>query len=78
MSPRNVTDQWSVYKTSGRYGVCRGWFTAAGVRFQLSEVGELSLIYNVLDIAGVAGLSLIGHTAQPHSRFDEALRLLAS
>jgi transcriptional regulator with XRE-family HTH domain len=47
-------------------------------RFQLSEVGELSLIYNVFDIAGVAGLSLIGHTAQPHSRSDEALRLLVS
>lgn len=47
-------------------------------RFQLSEVGELSLTYNVFDITAVGGLSLIGYTAQPDSRSDEALRLLAS
>lgn len=47
-------------------------------RFQHSEVGELSLTCNVFDITGAGGLSLIGYTAQPHSRSDEALRLLAS
>ncbi|MCV7427506.1 helix-turn-helix transcriptional regulator [Mycobacterium montefiorense] len=47
-------------------------------RFRHSDVGELSLTYNVFDITGVGGLSLIGHTAQPHSRSDEALTLLAS
>ncbi len=47
-------------------------------RFQHSDVGELSLTYNVFDITGVGGLSLIGYTAEPHSRSDEALRLLAS
>ncbi|WP_077090309.1 helix-turn-helix domain-containing protein [Mycobacterium rhizamassiliense] len=47
-------------------------------RFRLSEVGELSLTYNVLDITGAGGLSLIGHSAQPGSRSDDALRLLAS
>jgi transcriptional regulator with XRE-family HTH domain len=47
-------------------------------RFRHSEVGELSLTYNVFDIASVGGLCLIGHTAEPHSRSDEALRLLAS
>jgi transcriptional regulator with XRE-family HTH domain len=46
-------------------------------RFQLPEVGELCLTYNVFDITGVGGLSLIGYTAEPHSRSDEALRLLA-
>jgi transcriptional regulator with XRE-family HTH domain len=47
-------------------------------RFRHSDVGELSLTYNVFDITGVGGLSLIGHTAEPQSRSDEALRLLAS
>jgi transcriptional regulator with XRE-family HTH domain len=47
-------------------------------RFRHSEVGEMSLTYNVFDITSVGGLCLIGHSAQPHSRSDEALRLLAS
>ncbi|OBA62441.1 transcriptional regulator [Mycobacterium sp. 1100029.7] len=47
-------------------------------RFRHSVVGELSLTYNVFDIASAGGLSLIGHTAEPHSRSDEALRLLES
>jgi transcriptional regulator with XRE-family HTH domain len=47
-------------------------------RFRHSDVGELSLTYNVFAITSVGGLSLIGHTAEPHSRSDEALRLLAS
>jgi transcriptional regulator with XRE-family HTH domain len=47
-------------------------------RFRHSEVGEMSLTYNVFDITSVGGLCLIGHTAEPHSRSDEALRLLAS
>jgi transcriptional regulator with XRE-family HTH domain len=47
-------------------------------RFQHDDVGELSLTYNVFDITGVGGLSLIGYTAEPHSRSEEALRLLAS
>jgi len=46
-------------------------------RFRHAEVGELVLSYNALDI-GVGGLSLFGYTAEPHSRSDEALRLLAS
>jgi transcriptional regulator with XRE-family HTH domain len=47
-------------------------------RFRHSEVGEMALTYNVFDITSVGGLCLIGHTAEPHSRSDEALRLLAS
>ncbi len=47
-------------------------------RFGHSEVGELSLTYNVFDITGAGALSLIGYTAEPHSRSEEALRLLAS
>jgi transcriptional regulator with XRE-family HTH domain len=47
-------------------------------RFRHPDVGELSLTYNVFDITGGGGLSLIGYTAEPHSRSDEALRLLAS
>ncbi|MCV7408262.1 XRE family transcriptional regulator [Mycobacterium florentinum] len=47
-------------------------------RFRHPDIGELSLIYNVLDITSGGGLSLIGHTAEPGSRSDQALRLLAS
>ena len=47
-------------------------------RFRHSDVGELCLTYNVFDITGAGGLSLFGYTAEPHSRSDEALRLLAS
>lgn len=47
-------------------------------RFRHSEIGELSLTYNVFDVAGADGLSLIGYTAEPHSRSEEGLRLLAS
>jgi hypothetical protein len=46
--------------------------------FRLSEVGELTLTYNVFDVTGMGGLSFIGYTAEPDSRSDEALRLLAS
>ncbi|ORX03031.1 XRE family transcriptional regulator [Mycobacterium triplex] len=46
-------------------------------RFRHPDIGELSLIYNVLDITSGGGLSLIGHTAEPGSRSDQALRLLA-
>ncbi|ORV97486.1 helix-turn-helix domain-containing protein [Mycobacterium kyorinense] len=47
-------------------------------RFRHSDVGELSLTYNVFDITAAGGLSLIGYTAEPHSRSEQALRLLAS
>lgn len=47
-------------------------------RFGHSAVGELSLTYNVFDITAAGGLSLIGYTAEPHSRSEQALRLLAS
>jgi transcriptional regulator with XRE-family HTH domain len=47
-------------------------------RFRLSEVGDLELTYNFLDLTGVGGLSMVGYSAQQGSRSDEALRLLAS
>lgn len=47
-------------------------------RFQHPTVGELSLTYNAFGVSGTDGLSLIGYTAEPHSRSAEALQLLAS
>jgi hypothetical protein len=47
-------------------------------RFRHTDVGELSLAYNVFDITGVGGLSLVGYTPEPDSPSDQALRLLAS
>lgn len=47
------------------------------MRFRHRVAGELSPTYNVFDITGVGDLSLIGYTAEPHSRSDQALRLLA-
>lgn len=47
-------------------------------KFWHAHVGELELTYNALDITGVGGLTMFGYTAEPQSRSEEALRLLAS
>ncbi|MFW0793494.1 helix-turn-helix transcriptional regulator [Gordonia sp. CPCC 205515] len=46
--------------------------------FQHADVGELTLQYEVLDLASAEGLALIGYTAEPGSTTEQALRLLAS
>ncbi|MFD6060253.1 helix-turn-helix domain-containing protein [Rhodococcus wratislaviensis] len=45
-------------------------------QFRHPEVGDLSLTYNVFDITGADGLSLVGYTAEPQSTSEQALRLL--
>ncbi|CAM3037087.1 helix-turn-helix domain-containing protein [Skermania piniformis] len=47
-------------------------------RFHHSAVGDLTLRFEALSIAGDGGLTLVGYTAEPGSRSDEALRLLSS
>ncbi|MGW4337570.1 helix-turn-helix transcriptional regulator [Rhodococcus koreensis] len=46
-------------------------------QFRHPDVGDLSLTYNVFDITGADGLSLVGYTAEPQSPSEQALRLLA-
>ncbi|MBC2640854.1 MULTISPECIES: helix-turn-helix domain-containing protein [unclassified Rhodococcus (in: high G+C Gram-positive bacteria)] len=46
-------------------------------QFRHPDVGDLSLTFNVFDITGAAGLSLVGYTAEPQSPSEQALRLLA-
>jgi hypothetical protein len=41
-------------------------------------VGELELSFNRIDVAADPGLMIVTYTAEPGSRSEEALRLLAS
>jgi len=47
-------------------------------RFNHPVVGELELSYNRIDVAADPGLMIVTYTAEPGSRSQEALRLLAS
>ena len=47
-------------------------------RFKHPLVGELELSYNRIDVAADPGLMIVTYTAEPGSRSEEALRLLAS
>ncbi|MFE3451967.1 helix-turn-helix domain-containing protein [Nonomuraea sp. NPDC059194] len=46
--------------------------------FRHPVVGDLTLRFEALEIAGATGLTLIGYTAEPGSPSHEALQLLAS
>jgi transcriptional regulator with XRE-family HTH domain len=47
-------------------------------RFNHPVVGELELSYNRIEPAADPGLTIVAYTAEPGSRSEEALRLLAS
>jgi transcriptional regulator with XRE-family HTH domain len=47
-------------------------------RFDHPLVGELELSYNRIEVAADPGLTIVTYTAEPGSRSEEALRLLAS
>ena len=47
-------------------------------RFNHPVVGELELSYNRIELAADPGLTIVAYTAEPGSRSEEALRLLAS
>jgi transcriptional regulator with XRE-family HTH domain len=47
-------------------------------RFNHPVVSELELSYNRIDVAADPGLMIVTYTAEPGSRSEEALRLLAS
>ena len=47
-------------------------------RFNHPVVGELELSYNRIEPAADPGLTIVTYTAEPGSRSEEALRLLAS
>jgi transcriptional regulator with XRE-family HTH domain len=47
-------------------------------RFNHPVVGELELSYNRIDVAADPGLMIVTYTAEPGSRSEKALRLLAS
>jgi hypothetical protein len=64
----------------------RGWWAAHNVRYHQTGtkrlrhpvVGELELDYEVMDISADDGLTLSIYSAEPGSRSQEALDLLAS
>jgi transcriptional regulator with XRE-family HTH domain len=54
-------------------------FHDTGVKhFHHPVVGDLSLSFNRMDLAGDPGLMIFAYTAEPGSRSEEALRLLGS
>ena len=54
-------------------------FHNTGVKhFHHPDVGDLSLIYNRLDLAADPGLTIFTYAAEPGSRSEEALKLLGS
>jgi hypothetical protein len=54
-------------------------FHVSGVKhFHHPVVGELSLSFERLDLAADSGLTIFTYTAEPGSKSDEALNLLAS
>ena len=52
--------------------------TTGEKRFNHPVVGELELSFDRIDVAADPGLMILTYTAEPGSRSDEALRLLAS
>jgi MmyB-like transcription regulator ligand binding domain len=47
-------------------------------QFRHPDFGELTLTYNVLAVAAVPGLCVVGYTAEPNSRSAQALQILSS
>jgi transcriptional regulator with XRE-family HTH domain len=47
-------------------------------QFRHPEFGELTLTYNVLAVAAVPGLSVVGYTAEPNSPSAHAIQILGS
>jgi transcriptional regulator with XRE-family HTH domain len=75
-----------VGELSTRSDAFRTWWAAHNVRYHQTGtkrlrhpvVGELELSYEVMELAADAGLRLAIFTAEPGSRSEEALNLLAS
>lgn len=62
--------RWAAHNVTGhRHGV---------KQFGHPEFGELTLTYNVFDVAAAPGLSLVGYTAEPNSPSAQALSIMAS
>ncbi len=75
-----------VGELSTRSEAFRGWWAAHNVRYHQTGtkrlhhpvVGDLELSYEVMELAADAGLRLAIFTAEPGSRTEETLNLLAS
>ncbi|NKZ15384.1 helix-turn-helix transcriptional regulator [Mycolicibacterium septicum DSM 44393] len=62
--------RWAAHNvTTHRHGV---------KRFGHPEFGDLTLTYNVFEVAAAPGLSLVGYTAEPNSPSAQALSIMAS
>jgi transcriptional regulator with XRE-family HTH domain len=81
---KNLTDL--VGELSTRSDAFRTWWAAHNVRYHQTGtkclrhpvVGEIELSYEVLDLAADDGLTIAAYSAEPASRAQEALDLLAS
>ncbi|WP_448488953.1 MmyB family transcriptional regulator [Mycolicibacterium boenickei] len=62
--------RWAAHNvTTHRHGV---------KRFCHPEFGDLTLTYNVFEVAAAPGLSLVGYTAEPNSPSAQALSIMSS
>ncbi|MBU9766549.1 helix-turn-helix transcriptional regulator [Mycobacterium sp. TNTM28] len=62
--------RWAAHNVAGhRHGV---------KQFCHPEFGDLTLTYNVFEITGAPGLSLVGYTAAPDTPSAHALNIMAS
>lgn len=62
--------RWAAHNvTAHRHGV---------KRFGHPEFGDLTLTYNVFEVAAAPGLSLVGYTAEPNSPSAQALSIMSS
>ncbi|MFV8049798.1 helix-turn-helix domain-containing protein [Mycobacterium sp. 48b] len=62
--------RWAAHNvTAHRHGV---------KKFGHPEFGDLTLTYNVFELAAAPGLSLVGYTAEPNSPSAQALSIMAS
>lgn len=62
--------RWAAHNvTTHRHGV---------KRFGHPEFGDLTLTYNVFEVAAAPGLSLVGYTAEPNSPSAQALSIMSS
>jgi transcriptional regulator with XRE-family HTH domain len=81
---KNLSDL--VGELSTRSGEFRLWWAAHNVRYHHAGVkrlhhpvvGELELAYEVMELAADSGLTISAYTAEPGSRSEQALDLLAS
>ena len=78
-SPISLASCRRAASCSGRFGPPTTSQHDTGVkRFHTPVVGELSLTFEAMELVADPGLTMVVYTAEPGSKSEEALNLLAS